>query len=243
MLKRINTFIVLSVLSSISLVSALVISPAHLNLTVKSGSSVSGEVNILNEQNIDITYYISVEKFEAAGASGTPTFSGTKEGLPSWVNVVDKIDVKKGEKVKIPFTVTVPKGTATGKEFGSIFFSTLPPGVNNKSSSGSKVGTLIFLNIESSPSTTISPVAINANLKYGDKNNNVYQLQDFLIDKGYLKGSSTGLFGLLTLKAVKNYQKSVGINPTGFVGLATREKINAEIMTEIESSIKAEQQE
>lgn len=81
---------------------------------------------------------------------------------------------------------------------------------------------------------------LEQNLKYGNKNNDVMELQDFLIDKNMLTGSASGFFGITTLKAVKKYQKSVGITSTGYVGLATREKINKALEKDIASSIQAE---
>ena len=54
-----------------------------------------------------------------------------------------------------------------------------------------------------------------------------------------LRYGATGNFYSLTLKAVKEYQKSVSITPTGFVGPLTRAKINQELQPiETESIIK-----
>jgi peptidoglycan hydrolase-like protein with peptidoglycan-binding domain len=50
-------------------------------------------------------------------------------------------------------------------------------------------------------------------------------LQDFLISKGFLSGQPTGFFGSMTFSAVKNFQKSVGFSPTGYVGNLTKAKI------------------
>lgn len=77
-----------------------------------------------------------------------------------------------------------------------------------------------------------------SNLKFGDGIKNVdltlvkfgseskiykvIELQNALINAGYLSGNATGYFGVNTLKAVKKYQKANGISPTGFVGLKTQ---------------------
>ncbi|MGD0576487.1 MAG: peptidoglycan-binding domain-containing protein [Candidatus Staskawiczbacteria bacterium] len=79
--------------------------------------------------------------------------------------------------------------------------------------------------------------SIDNNLYYGlQKNSDVKQLQEFLIDKGFLTGSSTGNFFSLTLKAVKAYQASVGINSTGYVGTLTRTAINSDLATQLSAS-------
>ncbi len=71
--------------------------------------------------------------------------------------------------------------------------------------------------------------SIDTNLKYGMKGQAVIELQEFLIDKGFLTGTATGNFYTLTLKAVKRYQKENKISQTGYVGLDTRNLINKEI--------------
>lgn len=56
----------------------------------------------------------------------------------------------------------------------------------------------------------------------------VTELQDFLISVGFLKTQSTGYFGLGTFTAVKQFQRSVGLNPTGYVGTLTKAKIKSQ---------------
>lgn len=85
--------------------------------------------------------------------------------------------------------------------------------------------------------------SIDQNLKYGQKHSSVIELQEFLIDKGFLNTQSTGFFGLLTLKAVQKYQTSVSVPSTGYVGVMTREQINKELSTLLTSSTQAEAQE
>lgn len=85
--------------------------------------------------------------------------------------------------------------------------------------------------------------SIDRNLKYGQRHSSINELQEFLIDKGFLNVQSSGYFGLLTLKAVQKYQSSTGIPSTGFVGVITREKINKEIAILLAPSTQAEAQE
>jgi peptidoglycan hydrolase-like protein with peptidoglycan-binding domain len=78
---------------------------------------------------------------------------------------------------------------------------------------------------------TVSFASIDVNLKYGARGAEVIELQEFLIDKGFLAGTATGNFYTLTRRAVVNYQNSVKLPTSGFVGALTREKINAELAT------------
>ncbi|MFA5792185.1 MAG: peptidoglycan-binding protein [Candidatus Paceibacterota bacterium] len=79
------------------------------------------------------------------------------------------------------------------------------------------------------PNPASDCVALQNNLRYRDrdvnKNGEVSTLQDFLQSQGYLNSEPTGYFGLMTQKAVKDFQKSNGISPTGYVGTITRAKI------------------
>lgn len=83
-------------------------------------------------------------------------------------------------------------------------------------------------------STLLMPFAAHAsidkNLYYGLTNDDqVSQLQTFLISKGDLNGTVTGNFYGKTLGAVQVYQSSQHITPTGFVGPVTRTAINTEL--------------
>lgn len=135
-------------ISTFYVAQALTISPARLEFTADPGSATVNEFTIINEQDSEQTYYTSVENFEAQGESGTPSFSTTKEGLSSWVEVIDKVTIKKGEKIKIPFTVTVPKDADAGGHFAAIFLSTIPPAVKGgEVSVGAKMGMLMLLKV------------------------------------------------------------------------------------------------
>ena len=87
---------------------------------------------------------------------------------------------------------------------------------------------------------TVSFASIDTNLKYGSRGTEVTELQEFLIDKGFLTGQTTGNFFTLTRKAVISYQTSVGLPSTGFVGPLTRTKINDGLSMDDTSSNTAE---
>lgn len=54
------------------------------------------------------------------------------------------------------------------------------------------------------------------------KSEAVFELQNSLIQENYLKTQSTGFFGLLTLNALKKYQRDHGLPNTGYMGKMTR---------------------
>ena len=80
-------------------------------------------------------------------------------------------------------------------------------------------------------SNNSSCVTLDNNMRYRMRdtqvNNEVSDLQDYLIAEGYLSGSITGYFGVATLKAVKSFQSNNGLLASGYVGPITRVKIKS----------------
>ena len=74
-----------------------------------------------------------------------------------------------------------------------------------------------------------SCVILTNNLRFRSRdertNNQVTDLQDFLISEGYMSGNTTGYFGQATAKAVKAFQSAKNLIPSGIVGVITRGKI------------------
>ena len=83
--------------------------------------------------------------------------------------------------------------------------------------------------IDPSGGVVSSCINLSNNMRYRMRdisvNGEVSTLQDFLQTRGYLNSEPTGFFGILTLKAVKDFQSANGISPTGYVGPITRAKI------------------
>ena len=59
----------------------------------------------------------------------------------------------------------------------------------------------------------------------GSKGDDVRELQQALIDLGYLKGTADGIFGNKTEIAVRKFQKANKLSVDGLAGLTTRELI------------------
>lgn len=75
------------------------------------------------------------------------------------------------------------------------------------------------------PSIATCP-ALSRSLSFGMRGQDVVQLQNFLIARGYLApGNNTGNFYSLTQAAVQSFQKAQGISPIGIVGPQTRAAI------------------
>lgn len=144
-----RSVVALFVLSNIAIASAITVSPARLEVSGDPGKTISGDFIIVNDQNYAQTFYTSTENFEAQGESGTPSFSAAnKDGLSKWIAVVDKIEVKAGDRVRVPFVVTIPANADAGGHFAAIFLTTAPPqALGSEVSIGSKVGMLMLLRV------------------------------------------------------------------------------------------------
>ncbi len=85
---------------------------------------------------------------------------------------------------------------------------------------------------ENYPSTSVC-YNFTANLQLGSRGEDVTALQNFLLNKGFKigdlspgRGSDKGYFGGSTFQALMKYQKSVGIEATGYFGPETRQKVS-----------------
>jgi peptidoglycan hydrolase-like protein with peptidoglycan-binding domain len=86
----------------------------------------------------------------------------------------------------------------------------------------------VFIFIFASAIFTTAFASYDVNLNYGAKGPEVTKLQEFLIRNGLLNVSANGIFGPLTSKAVKAFQKKNNLPVTGYVGPMTRKIMNAQ---------------
>lgn len=130
-------------------VFGLTVSPAKIEITGDPGQTITGEIELFNEESTEKTFFISFENFEPRGDSGAPYFIGAKDGLATWISVQDKITVSPGERIPVSYSVDIPKDTKPGGYFSAVFFGTQP--VKNedggKVSIGGKIGVLILLRV------------------------------------------------------------------------------------------------
>jgi hypothetical protein len=73
--------------------------------------------------------------------------------------------------------------------------------------------------------SALTCTTLTKNITKGSKVSEVRSLQDFLMEKGYLKAVPNGYFGVGTYAGVKAYQKDVGLDSSGSVLAKTRASI------------------
>lgn len=129
-------------------VSALTVSPAKIEITADPGGVAQGEIEIFNEQSEAKTFYTSYENFESRGDSGAPYFIGANGGLATWISTAPSVTIAPGQRVKVPYTVSVPNSAKPGGYFAAIFFGSQPPaGSSGEVSIGGKIGVLLLLRV------------------------------------------------------------------------------------------------
>jgi len=130
-------------------VFALTISPVRMEISGDPGQTLGGTIELFNEQDETKTFYSSTANFEARGDSGAPYFlPDTNKGFASWIKVQESIDLKTGERTKIPFTIQIPAGVEAGGYFAAVLWGTSPVGQQGGQVSVSgKLGVLILLSV------------------------------------------------------------------------------------------------
>ncbi len=128
---------------------ALTISPTKIDVAGDPGQTLVGEIEVFNEQSEVKTFYTSFENFEPRGETGAPFFVGGGSGLSTWIGTQGSVVVIPGERVNIPYSITIPADAVPGGYFAAIFFGSQPPetGAGSEVSIGGKVGSLVLLRV------------------------------------------------------------------------------------------------
>jgi hypothetical protein len=129
---------------------ALTISPTKLEVAGDPGQTIIGEIELFNEQDEAKLFYTSYENFEPRGETGAPYFVGGGSGLATWLTTQTSVSINAGERVLVPYTLTIPADATPGGYFAAVFFGSNPPGTGEAGgeiSIGGKVGSLVLLRV------------------------------------------------------------------------------------------------
>lgn len=128
----------------------LTISPTSADISLKPGESYKGQMLVINQGEIDVSYKVFASPYSVSGEEYKPYFSpipGATD-VTKWFTFGAKGSLLKiGNQDTIPYTVTVPRGTGAGSYFATIFAQT-----EDKGSSGvitrKRVGMVVYLKVE-----------------------------------------------------------------------------------------------
>lgn len=141
--------VVLFFFSYVSETFAVTLSPVRVELSGDPGQTLSGEIEVYNEERQSRKFYLSYENFEPSGEDGSPKFVGRDGGVATWITAQELIELPQNEKSIVPFKLTIPASAEPGGYFGAIFFGAQNPETtgNGEVSVGGKLGTLILLTV------------------------------------------------------------------------------------------------
>lgn len=128
---------------------ALTVSPAKIEITADPGQTVIGEIELFNEQNEVATFYVSYENFESRGDTGAPYFTGARGGLATWISTSPTVTLEPGERIQVPYAISVPASAEPGGYFAAIFFGSQPTQgtEDGEVTIGGKIGVLVLMRV------------------------------------------------------------------------------------------------
>ncbi len=143
---------------------ALTVSPAKIEVAADPGQTITGKIEIFNEQAESKTFYTSYENFESRGSSGAPYFIGADKGLATWIQTDSEVSVASGERLPVPYTITVPSNAKPGGYFAAVFFgSQTQQGTSGgEVTIGGKIGVLVLLRVNGEVEESAGLVDFNA---------------------------------------------------------------------------------
>ncbi len=128
--------------------------PATTELGASRGQLVDATFTLVNTEDRDETYYLSVLKFEAQAETGSPRFIPYEEdhgGMPEWIVFQDtEVAVPARSRVEVPYQIAVPSDAQSGGHYAAIVISDAPSAVvaTSGASIQAKTALLLFLTVQ-----------------------------------------------------------------------------------------------
>jgi len=127
----------------------LTVSPTSLDKEIAPGGTFKGEMLVINQGEVDYQYKVYATPYSVSGEEYKPYFTPIEGAtdVTKWITFGAPSDVlKTGKEDRIPFTITVPKGTGAGSYYATLFAETTDKGdsgvVTHK-----RVGMVMYLRV------------------------------------------------------------------------------------------------
>lgn len=146
------TLILLLPGSSYAASNALAVNPRR-DYTVKPGESTKDTLFVQNlDETNDLTVKIDVVDFGPLDESGSPKLilkdtHPTTWSLKPFISIPATYNIKAGQFVNVPFTLSVPANTGGGTFYGAIRYTAVNPATGKNINLASSTVTLMFLTV------------------------------------------------------------------------------------------------
>lgn len=131
----------------------ITLSPAVLQPEFNDGQRAEGKLTVINDGDVDYTFLVYARPFSVEGEEYAANYTEVNERTEAyqWVQFGQtKYTLAAGKSVEVPYTVTVPEGTAGGGHYAVLFAETQPPPATGAAGVARKkrVGALMYMTVE-----------------------------------------------------------------------------------------------
>jgi hypothetical protein len=129
---------------------AITLSPTSTDVAVDPGATASKKLDIINSGSDAFTVKITTSPYYVSGENYDPQFTQLPGTIDASAWVHPSVDTAKVEGMKtltIPFTIEVPKGTASGGYYAVIFAETSSDNETTGVVSHNRVGDILYITV------------------------------------------------------------------------------------------------
>ncbi len=151
-----------------------VLEPGKIEIFLNPGETTTRNISVINRINRKVDFKVETEDFIGSDNVNTPVILLGSEKSPysfkdNLIPESDSFDLKFGQKIELPITITAPENAQPGGYYSSVIVSSLPATGDDESSAGAKI---------------ISRVAVLFFVRVNGPVNQQGQLDDFRIEGG-----------------------------------------------------------
>lgn len=131
---------------------SITLSPAISKPLAAAGSTLSGSLTVINDGETEYQFLVYARPFSVTSENYDPNYTKVNERTEAyqWVQF-EKTNVRlaAGERVEIPYTVTVPKKAKAGGHYAVLFAETQPKQAEGTQVTRKKrVGSLLYVTVD-----------------------------------------------------------------------------------------------
>ncbi len=151
-----------------------VLEPGKIEIFLNPGETTTRNISVINRINRNVDFKVETEDFIGSDNVNTPVILLGNEKSPysfkdNLIPESDSFDLKFGQKIELPITITAPENAQPGGYYSSVIVSSLPAIGDDESSAGAKI---------------VSRVAVLFFVRVNGPVNQQGQLDDFRIEGG-----------------------------------------------------------